>query len=175
MKREQLTEPRYLALLQLLRTADRIWNTSRLFFARWDLGPSQFNVLNLLYDHPDGLSQVELSRELIMHRSNVTGLIDRLEKRDLVHRKDLATDRRAYRVVLTKAGIALLEQILPHYYRRAGDVWESMSQERISQLTTDLKQIAENAQRIGSEETHFAHEQTSYGTTPQGRRKKSGL
>ena len=89
------SNPRYQALLQLLRTADTIWNASRAFFDRWDLGPSQFNVLNLLRLHPDGLSQSELSRELIMHRSNVTGLVDRLERRSLVERKDAAGDRRA--------------------------------------------------------------------------------
>src|SRR5438552_12390052 len=88
--------PRYQALLQLLRTADTLWNASRVFFARWNLSPSQFNVLNLLYDHPKGLSQIELGRLLVMHRSNVTGLIDRLEARGLVGRRDNSSDRRAF-------------------------------------------------------------------------------
>ena len=79
MRAESASSLRYRALLQLLRTSDTVWNASRLFFARWDLGPSQFNVLNLLHGVA-GLSQTELSRELIMHRSNVTGLVDRLEQ-----------------------------------------------------------------------------------------------
>lgn len=161
MKRDDAIYSRYLALLQLLRTADRIWNTSRLFFERWDLSPSQFNVLNLLQDYPDGLSQIELSRQLIMHRSNVTGLVDRLEKRGLVQRQDLATDRRAYRVVLTKPGAELLREISPHYHRRADEVWESMSPERISQLTADLKHLAEKAERIGAEEFQLKHSEAS--------------
>src|SRR5208283_3859752 len=90
----------YQALVQLLRAADTVWNASRAFFARWDLSPSQFNVLNLLERNPRGLSQTELSRQLIMHRSNVTGVVDRLEERRLVKREDAADDRRAYRVVL---------------------------------------------------------------------------
>ena len=69
---------RYMALLQLLGTADSIWNASRIFFAAWNLSPSQFNVLNLLRGHPGGLTQTDLSRRLIMHRCNVTGLSDRL-------------------------------------------------------------------------------------------------
>lgn len=148
---------RYHALLHLLRTADRIWNTSRLFFEPWNLSPSQFNVLNLLHDHPDGLSQTELSRQLIMHRSNVTGLVDRLERRGLAQRHDLATDRRAYRVMLTTRGAALLEQILPRYYSRADEVWESISAERISQLTIDLKQISNKAELICTEEYQLRH------------------
>ena len=86
--------PRYPALLLLLRASEALWNASRVFFARWELSPSQFNVLNLLCDQPDGLSQVELSRQLIMHRSNVTGLVDRLETRGLVKRTENDADRR---------------------------------------------------------------------------------
>jgi len=172
VKRDDASGSRYQALLQLLRTADRIWNTSRLFFERWELSPSQFNVLNLLHDHPDGLSQIELSRQLIMHRSNVTGLVDRLERRGLVQRNDLAGDRRAYRVVLTKRAAALLQQILPHYYRRADEVWESMSTERVSQLTTDLKQLSENAESIGAQEDLLSHQRPTQEQAAPGRVQK---
>src|SRR4051812_15746490 len=103
--------PHYQALLQLLRTAENLWNGSRLFFIRWDLSPSQFNVLNLLHDLPDGSTQIELSRQLVMHRSNITGLIDRLEARGLLERKATPNDRRAYHVVLTTKGRNLIDQI----------------------------------------------------------------
>jgi DNA-binding MarR family transcriptional regulator len=145
------SNPRYQALLQLLRTADTIWNASRAFFDRWDLGPSQFNVLNLLRLHPGGLSQTELSRELIMHRSNVTGLVDRLERRGLVERKDAADDRRAYRVVLTDEGSALLDQILPEYFVRADGLWNALSPNRITALVEDLEVIAGNVERAAKE------------------------
>src|SRR5947209_7830446 len=130
--------PRYRALLQLLRTAETLWNASRLFFVRWDLSPSQFNVLNLLYDQPDGCTQIGLSRSLIMHRSNVTGLVDRLEGRGLVRRRNQARDRRAYRVVLTPAGRNLVRQILPYYYAAAERVWGELSPRRTDQLIDEL-------------------------------------
>ena len=140
--------PRYQALLQLLRTADTIWNASRLFFDRWQLSPSQFNVLNLLQSNPAGLSQSELGRFLIMHRSNITGLVDRLEKRGLVERHDVAADRRAYRVALTPAGIKLLREILPRYYEGAVQVWGKLPAKRAAELIADLQQVAQNAERI---------------------------
>jgi hypothetical protein len=108
--------PRYRTLLELLRTADTIWDASRVFFARWDLSPSQFNVLNLLHLNPEGLSQADLSRFLIMHRSNVTGLVDRLEQRGLVARRDVVGDRRAYGP-LTGAGERWCGRFLPRYYQ----------------------------------------------------------
>jgi MarR family 2-MHQ and catechol resistance regulon transcriptional repressor len=140
--------PRYRALLELLRTADVVWNASRIFFGQWDLSPSQFNVLNLLHLTPLGLSQTELSRELIMHRSNVTGLVDRLEKRGLVERRDAAKDRRAYRVVLTPAGARVLRDILPGYYAGADRLWEGFSGQRAMEMVMELQKVAENAGRI---------------------------
>src|SRR5438309_10063543 len=104
--------PRYRALLQLLRPAETLWNVSRPFFARWDLSPSQFNILNLLYDRPEGCTQIELSRLLIMHRSNVTGLVDRLEARALVQRRESAHDCPVYRLYSTAAGMKLSSQII---------------------------------------------------------------
>jgi|SRR5690242_11100502 len=140
--------PRYHALLQLLRTAETLWNASRLFFAQWDLSPSQFNVLNLLCDHPDGCTQIELSRSLIMHRSNVTGLVDRLEARRLVQRRDSADDRRAYRVMLTPAGRKLIELILPRYYAAAEKVWGELAVNRANQLVNDLARVCVNAATV---------------------------
>jgi DNA-binding MarR family transcriptional regulator len=135
---------RHEALVQLLRTADVVWEASRLFFARWDLSPSQFNVLNLLDAHPEGLSQSDLGRQLLTHRSNVTGLIDRLEKRGLVRRKEVAGDRRAYRVVLSSAGTGLLHKILPEYRQRADRVWDSIPLERILDLGATMDHLSAN-------------------------------
>ena len=140
--------PRYPALLQLLRASEALWNASRVFFARWELSPSQFNVLNLLCDEPDGLSQVELSRQLIMHRSNATGLIDRLETRGLVKRMENNADRRAYVVILTPAGQRLLHQILPHYYGAAENVWGNFTATRAKDLVDELERLSTNAERL---------------------------
>ena len=142
--------PGYRALMELLRTADTVWNASRVFFERWDLSPSQFNVLNLLRFNPAGLSQTDLSRQLIMHRSNVTGLVDRLEKRGLVARREVAADRRAYSVVLTAAGARLLRDILPRYYEEAARVWDRLPARRAADLIADLRQVARNAQQIAA-------------------------
>ncbi len=139
--------PRYDALIQLLRTADTLWNASRALFARWDLSPSQFNILNLLAGQSEGVTQVDLSRHLVMHRSNVTGLIDRLERRGLVVRREHPEDRRAYRVTLTSAGQKLMREILPHYFQAAEAVWGRLPVKRAHQLVAELADVCANALR----------------------------
>ena len=143
--------PRYDALLQLLRTAEALWNASRVFFARWDLSPSQFNILNLLRHRSGGSTQTELSRELIMHRSNLTGLVDRLEKRGLVVRHSDPTDRRVHQVAITPSGRKLVMKILPFYYVEAEQVWGNISAARAGQLIAELGHLAENAARLSAE------------------------
>lgn len=142
--------PGYRALMELLRAADTVWDASRIFFERWDLSPSQFNVLNLLRLNPDGLSQTDLSRQLIMHRSNLTGLVDRLEERGLVARQEVAADRRAYSVVLTPAGTRLLREILPRYYEEATRVWDRLPARRAAELIADLQQVTRNVKQIAA-------------------------
>ena len=140
--------PRYLPLLQLLRTAETIWNASRLFFQQWDLSPSQFNILNLLRGSSEGLTQIDLSRELITHRSNITGLIDRLEKRDLVQRKTSQFDRRVWRVSLTKDGAELIHEMLPSYYRLTEQVWGDTPAVKAELIAKQLKHLATEAEHI---------------------------
>ncbi len=142
--------PRYQALLQVLRTAEALWESSRVLFSRWELSPSQFNVLNLLGESADGMTQVDLSRALIMHRSNVTGLVDRLERRKLVRRTPLPSDRRAHRVVLTPSGRSLLEAILPEYHTAAESIWGDVPAHKAGTLASTLEKLSANAARTVS-------------------------
>ena len=144
-------DPRYQALIQLIRTAETLWNSSRLLFAGWGLSPSQFNVMNLLHELEGGLSQVELSRALLMHRSNVTGLVDRLEQRKLVTRQGVPGDRRSYLVCLTGEGRRIMAEILPLYHKAAERVWGRISPNRALKLKLDLDRLCENAAQIAAE------------------------
>jgi DNA-binding MarR family transcriptional regulator len=134
--------------MQLLRAAETIWNASRVFFEPWEISPSQFNLLNLLTDSEDGSTQIELSRELLVHRSNVTGLVDRLEQRGLVARREIPGDRRAYRVRLTPAGRRLMAEILPRYYRAAEDALTGLSLEETKRLERQLDAIRRQTEMV---------------------------
>jgi DNA-binding MarR family transcriptional regulator len=109
---EELGFPRRLinedheALLGVLVTAEILKKESTRLFAPLGITGAQFNVLILLHAQTeDGtMSQSDLGRLLTVHRSNVTGLVDRLEAQGLVRRQDDQKDRRVYRVALTDSG-----------------------------------------------------------------------
>lgn len=65
--------------------------------------PAYIGVLRALWNE-DGLRSVELGRCAGLEPSSMTGVIDRMERDGLICRKSDPNDRRAQRIVLTKAG-----------------------------------------------------------------------
>ncbi|WP_040413317.1 MarR family transcriptional regulator [Desulfosporosinus sp. OT] len=83
-------------------------------FSRFGLSWVKFNALIHLYMTGDrGLIQSELGNKMLVSRANITGLIGRLEKEDLVVRKNDPSDKRVFRVCLTNKACALIQSFLP--------------------------------------------------------------
>jgi len=102
-------------VIQTLRTAGVLLRESRGMFRPHGLTDAQFNVLNVLATHADGVSQRKLSDILVVDRSNVTGPIDRMGQAGLVRRGDVPGDRRAYSIRITAKGQRLWEKVNPLY------------------------------------------------------------
>jgi MarR family 2-MHQ and catechol resistance regulon transcriptional repressor len=77
-----------------------------------DITPSQFAVLEALY-HLGSLTQGEVSTKVLKSGSNMTTVIDNLERDGLVKRERDAKDRRVIHVHLTEAGSGKVEAVLP--------------------------------------------------------------
>jgi len=73
---------------------------------------SRFGTLEMLF-HLGPQHQKVIGEKLLISKSNVVAVIDKLEKRGLVKRKRSVEDRRCIFVHLTEEGRTLIEQILP--------------------------------------------------------------
>ena len=75
-----------------------------------------YDVLWELEKAPDGkLRMHELARRVVLTRSNLTRLADRLERAKLIERADTPHDRRGYDCVITRAGLAMRKKMWPVY------------------------------------------------------------
>jgi DNA-binding MarR family transcriptional regulator len=97
------------AYIALARAAD--WLATR--FALWlkphNISPTQYNALRILRGaRPDGLPCSEIGNRMLTHDSDITRLVDRLEKRKWVTRSRDKKDRRIVRARITEAGLRLL-------------------------------------------------------------------
>jgi len=85
--------------------------------AEADLPPlAWYDVLWELEKAPEGkLRMHELARRVVLTRSNLTRLADRLESAKLIERADTPHDRRGYDCVITRAGLAMRKRMWPVY------------------------------------------------------------
>jgi DNA-binding MarR family transcriptional regulator len=74
------------------------------------LNPPHAGILRVI-KQADGLTQQALCETLGMFPSRLVGVLDELEQRGLVERRDRPGDRRSYALYLTEAGQETLEQI----------------------------------------------------------------
>lgn len=77
-----------------------------------DLTFSQFAVMEALY-HLGPLTQGEISAKILKSGSNITTVIDNLERDSLVRRERDTADRRVIHVHLTEAGSRKIEDVFP--------------------------------------------------------------
>jgi DNA-binding MarR family transcriptional regulator len=75
-----------------------------------EIKPAHVGILKVI-EQTDGLSQQVLGEKLGMFPSRLVAVLDELERRGLVERRDSPADRRSYALYLTQAGREILEQI----------------------------------------------------------------
>lgn len=99
-------------LLRLLRADESallgVW-------AEFDLTSAQGDLLCSL-EPGQSAPMVALARSLHCHDSNVTGLVDKLERRGLIERQSDPNDRRVKLIALTKAGETFRDQLLERLF-----------------------------------------------------------
>jgi MarR family 2-MHQ and catechol resistance regulon transcriptional repressor len=105
-----------------------------------DLTWSQFAVLEALY-HLGPLTQGEISAKVLKSGSNMTTVIDNLERDGLVRRERDTKDRRVIHVHLTEAGTGKIEAVLPGHVAALVEEFNILSpkeQETLGELCKKL-------------------------------------
>jgi DNA-binding MarR family transcriptional regulator len=98
--------------LNLVRTADLLQRKGAELFKSADLSPNQYNVLRILRGAgAEGLACGEVGDRMVTRDPDITRLLDRLEKRDLVRRAREKGDRRVVTARITAAGLELLRKL----------------------------------------------------------------
>ena len=136
------------ALLSLVRTSTLMQKLSDRFFSRFNLTDAQFNILMILKEYGgEGLSQQELSEHLIVTKSNMVGLVDRLERAGYVERKPHPTDRRFNQIVLTSKGQRLEQQVEQSYFQEVDKMMNVLSasqKKALIQAVDSIRQYIRN-------------------------------
>jgi len=135
------------AFLNLQRTANALLQTITRSLKSYDLTPTQYNVLRILRgSHPEKLTCGDIGGRMVTPDPDVTRLLDRLEKRQLVRRARDTVDRRVVRAGITGAGLELLEELddpIPAWLSRfLGHLAEDELQRLIELLEKARRKVA---------------------------------
>ena len=102
-----------------------------------------YDVLWALEETPDRrLRLSELADRVLLSRSNLTRLLDRLEKNELLYREPCPTDRRGTFAVLTEAGAAMQKQMWAIYSEGIAEYFgDRLSDEEVKVMQQGFKKI----------------------------------
>ncbi|MFB9326779.1 MarR family winged helix-turn-helix transcriptional regulator [Paenibacillus aurantiacus] len=111
-----------------------------------EITTEQWSVLNRLYEQ-DGITQKELARRSEKDQTNITRILDQLERKGLAVRKANEADRRSFLTYITPKGRELNETLLPIEQEVIQSVLGGMNTDDVAQLRRLLKQVTVAAER----------------------------
>ena len=110
-----------------------------------DLTYSQFAVLEALY-HLGHMTQGEISNKVLKSGSNLTTVIDNLERDGFVRRERDAEDRRVIHVHLTEPGKTKVEAVFPGHVAALVDEFSVLSASEQNTLGELCKKLGKGKQ-----------------------------
>lgn len=130
--------------LTLLRVASDVIENLDACLARHDLLQGRWWVLILLMREQNlTASPSALAEKAGVTRATMTGLLDSLERSELIERTASTEDRRMLSVRLTAKGQERLDQVMPDYYRRVAGVMAELSE-------ADRQMFVEMLHKVGN-------------------------
>jgi len=135
------------AFLNVQRTADVLMQQLLAVLRSHGLSATQYNVLRILRGAGTaGMSCKDIGARMVTPDPDITRLLDRLEKRNLVTRNRAREDRRFVTIQITQAGLDMLGELDGPVRRMQVEAFERLGEDRIKQIV-DLLEIVRQLPR----------------------------
>jgi DNA-binding MarR family transcriptional regulator len=136
---EQLEAQLFVALL---KTADSLSQQTEQLIKSATLTSAQYNVLRILRGaEPEGLPCRAIGERMISRDPDMTRMLDRMEKRELITRNRETEDRRVVKTRITPEGLKLLKKLDQPVRELHKKQFEHMSAARLKTLSELLEEV----------------------------------
>jgi DNA-binding MarR family transcriptional regulator len=126
----------------ILKVADSLSQDAEQLIKSAGLTGAQYNVLRILRGaEPGGLPCSGIAERMISHDPDMTRLLDRMEKRNLITRQRQKDDRRVVKTHITEEGLALLKPLDIPVRERHKQQFQHLSQSRLKALAQLLAEL----------------------------------
>jgi len=107
-----------------------------------------YDVLWALYRAPERRLRIrELAEHVVLSRTGMSRLLDRIEAAGMLRREPVPGDRRGAYAVITDEGAALLRRIWPVYARNIRELFVAQLEDDAGPLRSALERVADAAAR----------------------------
>lgn len=127
--------------MMLHRTLDAVMPPFRDLFAHYDLTEQQWRILRVLWSSTK-VTSVELSNRTLIAPSSLVGVVDRLERKELVTRVRSVDDRRIVYVIATQKGREIEKQVTVQVSDIHAKLRSAVTEEEWAQMEHVLEKIA---------------------------------
>ena len=131
--------PEEMTYLEMLRTMEALSHRFAQVLKTEDLSSTQYNVLRILRGASEGLPCGEIGNRMVTRDSDITRLLDRLERRALITRCRESKDRRTVWTRITPSGLELLARLDKPMRAAHRERMGHLGRERLSQLANLLR------------------------------------
>jgi MarR family transcriptional regulator, organic hydroperoxide resistance regulator len=131
----------------ITKAQNNVFNYFKNKLAPLDVTPVQYAVLKCLWDCGDQLP-TQIGQALCLDSSTVTGVLFRMEKKDLIERIHSEIDRRAVNIRIKPLGKALKTDIEAAIKDANEEVLKGLSTEDTDRLWEILDHIYANVERL---------------------------
>lgn len=116
------------------------------------LTPGEFGILETLY-HKGPMLLGEVQRRILVSSGGITYLVDRLESKGLVERRECPGDRRARYAALTERGERLIGRIFPQHADCMRHALSGLDASEQQVLTSLLRRLGRSAAELAPLDT----------------------
>ncbi|HEY8510913.1 MAG TPA: MarR family transcriptional regulator [Cyclobacteriaceae bacterium] len=100
------------AVVNLIYTSNWLLGAQQKFLSLFGITTQQFNILRILRgQHPNGVSATTIKARMLDKNSDVSRLLNRLVKKELIIKKSCPSDKRATDIFITERGLKVLDEI----------------------------------------------------------------
>ncbi|MEA2038269.1 MAG: MarR family transcriptional regulator [Thermodesulfobacteriota bacterium] len=125
---------------QVNRVARKMTRIIQEVLTPYRLTTTQFFLLTALYEE-DGILISALAQKVALDRATLTGLLDRMDRDDLIERRPDAEDRRAIRIHLTQKAEELRKELTDLYHRNNSSFLSLLTQEEKNLFETAIAKL----------------------------------
>lgn len=137
--------------LHLMEASRGIQDRVRVEASRWNLGITEFFVLETIYVKGSQTIQ-QIASNVFISSGSMTYVIDKLEKRGLVYRNPCPHDRRVIHIEFTSEGRDFMDKVMDKHKDNLEDIFRALNPEEAATFINMLIKVQNHIEALDIKE-----------------------